>query len=62
MSTINGHFAIALFSVRLMAFTSKSSSVWTVLTSQKDFCGCYKYYPFVFFDVLVHKGKVIGVE
>ena len=61
-SSRNGHFAIALFSDGLMAFTSRSSGVWKVLTNPSDFDGCYKYYPFVFFDVLVHKGKVIGVE
>ncbi|KAG2558340.1 hypothetical protein PVAP13_8NG122300 [Panicum virgatum] len=58
----DGHFAIALFSDGLLLFTSKSLGVWKVLTNPTDFDGCYKYYPFVFLDAPVRKGRLIGVE
>lgn len=60
--SIDGIFAIALLSDGLMAYMSQGFAEWKLLKHHTKYKGCYRYFPEVYMDALVHGGRVVAVD
>ncbi|CAL4962204.1 unnamed protein product [Urochloa decumbens] len=61
-SSSSGHFAISLFDDGILAFTTKGDNTWTFFNHPTSYCGSRSYFPEIFMDSLVHKGRVVAVD
>ncbi|CAL4892769.1 unnamed protein product [Urochloa decumbens] len=61
-SSILGHTAIALFDDGFIAYTRLKEMAWKLFVHPTEWYGCLRYFPEVFLDALVHKGRLVAVD
>lgn len=60
--SVDGIFAIGLFSDGLLAYVTQGLTEWKLLKHHTEYEGCYRYFPEVYMDALVHNGRIVAVD